>query len=75
MIQEIHVVRKIDTKGTRRKAKEEWREWLDPKHMWRHEDREIICCMNIKFLLEQRKRKIIPEMPDEFGNLIKKSQL
>ena len=43
------------------KEKEEWRKWLDPKHMWRQEDREIMCCMNIKLLLEQRKRKIIPE--------------
>ena len=74
MVQEIHAVRKIDTKGTRRKSGSRVAQ-LDPKHMWRQEDRENMCCMRIKLLLEQHKEKNIPEMPDEFGNLIKKSPL
>ena len=41
------------------KTEEEWRKWLDPKHMWRQEDREIICCMNIKFVFKQHKEKKI----------------
>ena len=74
MIQEIHAVR-IRHERHMRKAEEE-RKWLDPKHMRRHEDREIKCSMHVKFSCKQQNKNMsVPERPGDFGNPVTKNHL